>query len=439
MDATSARKRGAPQGAKPANRAKKAKKSAKQKSAETSSPSDLTEEETVVSTEARALLTTGSMRTSSQAFVRNQFLNADEAMEEFRDKLALCKSAKERYNLCHDLAMLVMLKVEVLEAQVEMVWDTVKTVDGFQQFKAADKELWQQVEEKAKSTKETAKRTTNAWKTIETRWGQEVAKRLTRVGVGHHFARTLLSMVKRPLKFETVVCRANRYAFERITNPKQGSRGVYTTMSDFHKAKDESAKDAKLTDEELARIGAKLDSHGLIIPITEEEKEPLLLQEPVGLKALGWFDEPLLPVEEQPRVMDDEELEEVLNEAAARKSTRSGKTYGRSASRADATSPANKTLKQAISEAKDRAAARPKENSDCQCQEKFDVLAMRILRRTPADLTPGMVVTFLKKAREIEELQMCTKHLQLIGGAMRLKTNLPPGVLQDRVKVREAM
>jgi hypothetical protein len=50
-----------------------------------------------------------------------------------------------------------------------------------------------------------------------------------------------------------------------------------------------------------------------------------LLQNATGLAALGWFDEPLLPVDEQPRVLDDEELEEVLNEAAAKKITRSGK------------------------------------------------------------------------------------------------------------------
>jgi hypothetical protein len=43
---------------------------------------------------------------------------------------------------------------------------------------------------------------------------------------------------------------------------------------------------------------------------------------------------------------------------------------------------------------------------------------MRILRRSPAELTQRLLVTFLKKAREVEGLQMCPKHLQLVGGAM---------------------
>jgi hypothetical protein len=59
---------------------------------------------------------------------------------------------------------------------------------------------------------------------------------------------------------------------------------------------------------------------------------------------------------------------------------------------------------------------------------------MRILHRSASELSQNLVVTFLKKAQETEGLQMCTKHLQLIRGAMKLKTNMPPDVLQAHVK-----
>ncbi|KAF7156098.1 hypothetical protein CNMCM5623_009240 [Aspergillus felis] len=48
-----------------------------------------------------------------------------------------------------------------------------------------------------------------------------------------------------------------------------------------------------------------------------------------GLAALGWFDEPLAPVQEQPHVLDDNALQAVLDEPDARKITRSGCTYSR--------------------------------------------------------------------------------------------------------------
>jgi hypothetical protein len=114
-------------------------------------------EEDIVSIEARALLSTGSIRTSSQAFMRNQFLHADEALQEFQEKVNQCKSPKERYELCRDLGAQVMLQKEVLDAQVRMVWETIEGVDGFEQHKAKDKELWDEVERVAKTSEATAK------------------------------------------------------------------------------------------------------------------------------------------------------------------------------------------------------------------------------------------------------------------------------------------
>jgi hypothetical protein len=142
-------------------------------------------------------------------------------------------------------------------------------------------------------------------------------KRLSRVSAGHHFARVLAGLAKK-ITIETAVRRANRYALDRIVNIKRGSRGgVYTTPQDFKKAIEKPPKDTKLTEEELAKIGVKLDQYSLIVPSDEAEEIPLL-QNPTGLAALGWFNEPLLPVVEQPQVLDDDELEEVLNEPAGK-------------------------------------------------------------------------------------------------------------------------
>jgi hypothetical protein len=71
--------------------AKKGKK-AKQTSGDTT---DQEVEEDIVSIEARALLSTGSIRTSSQAFIRNQFLHVDEALQEFQEKVNQYKLSKE--------------------------------------------------------------------------------------------------------------------------------------------------------------------------------------------------------------------------------------------------------------------------------------------------------------------------------------------------------
>lgn len=81
------------------------------------------------------------------------------------------------------------------------------------------------------------------------------------------------------------------------------------------------------------------------------------LQEPTGLAALGWFDEPLLAIPDQPQVLDDEELEAVLDEPVGRKITRLGKIYGTAVSVTD-TRSARKILSQALAEAKDRVTAK---------------------------------------------------------------------------------
>jgi hypothetical protein len=138
---------------------------------------------------------------------------------------------------------------------------------------------------------------------------------------------------------------------------------------------------------------------------------------------------------EQPQVLDDNKLEEVLNKPAVKKITRSGKIYRRPMSRLDTTSSARKVLQKALADVRNRVAAKPCPTAEeCTCWEKLDALAMRILHRSALELNQNLVVTFLKKAQEMEGLQMCTKHLQLIRGAMKLKTNMPLDILQAHVK-----
>jgi hypothetical protein len=50
-----------------------------------------------------------------------------------------------------------MLQKEVLDAQVRMVWETIKGVNGFEQHKAKNKELWDEVERIAKTSEAIAK------------------------------------------------------------------------------------------------------------------------------------------------------------------------------------------------------------------------------------------------------------------------------------------
>jgi hypothetical protein len=211
------------------------------------------------------------------------------------------QTSKQTSGATSDQEIEELVSNEAREAQVDMAWEADKSVDGFDQHEARDEEaeeLWEEeVERVAKYSEETTKRTNNYWKIVEKRWGQDIAKRLTRLGTGHHFSRALVQLIKKLkwLPAGTAIRRANRYAFERITNIKQGSRGgVRTTPKDFKAAIHKPAKDTKLTEEELAGIGAKLDSYGLVVPIDEEEEAPLR-QDPTGLEALGGFNEPSLP------------------------------------------------------------------------------------------------------------------------------------------------
>ncbi|RLL97201.1 hypothetical protein CFD26_104589 [Aspergillus turcosus] len=81
-------------------------------------------------------------------------------------------------------------------------------------------------------------------------------------------------------------------------------------------------------------------------------------QPPSGLAALSWFDEVLVPVEEAPQVLDDEELLAVLEEPKVRKMTRSGKIYGGKVTSSVDMGLAGKTLRQQLKEAKDRVEAK---------------------------------------------------------------------------------
>lgn len=83
MDKTSKRKR--------TNQVTKSAKKAKTATSrkETGNTTDTEVEATIVSTEARAQLATEDIRTASQAFVKSQLREADEALEVFNEKLSI--------------------------------------------------------------------------------------------------------------------------------------------------------------------------------------------------------------------------------------------------------------------------------------------------------------------------------------------------------------
>ncbi|GIJ84279.1 hypothetical protein Asppvi_003119 [Aspergillus pseudoviridinutans] len=142
------------------------------------------------------------------------------------------------------------------------------------------------------------------------------------------------------------------------------------------------------TEEELSKIGAKLDQYGLIIPNDEGDEIPLL-QHPTGLAALGWFDDPLLPVVEQPQVLNDEEMEEVLNEPAVRE------ILWEACVQQGHHILCSEGIVSALAEAKDRVAGKSRQlPEDCSYREKLDSLAMRILKRPATELNQILVVTF---------------------------------------------
>ncbi|KAF7169137.1 hypothetical protein CNMCM6106_004128 [Aspergillus hiratsukae] len=142
-----------------------------------------------------------------------------------------------------------------------------------------------------------------------------------------------------------------------------------------------------------------------------------------------------MPIGEAPQVLDDDELLAVLEEPSAKKMTRSGRSYGGKPVSSKDTSSARKAFQQSLAEAKERVDARAqKEYDSCTCKDTLSLLTMKILHTPPRYLTQDLVVTFLAKVKETEGLQMCVKHLQVIGTGLRLKTNLPPDVLDSHVK-----
>ncbi|GIK00122.1 hypothetical protein Aspvir_004140 [Aspergillus viridinutans] len=70
---------------------------------------------------------TDTAKTSSQAFVKAQFTQADEALQEFKERIDLAKTPKERYEICWELGEQVMLQKEVLEAQASTAWEVIES------------------------------------------------------------------------------------------------------------------------------------------------------------------------------------------------------------------------------------------------------------------------------------------------------------------------
>ncbi|PYI11471.1 hypothetical protein BO78DRAFT_413936 [Aspergillus sclerotiicarbonarius CBS 121057] len=119
---------------------------------------------------------------------------------------------------------------------------------------------------------EELERDTRNWNEVAEKWGEEKVRRLRQGSWGITYSRTILALANGSEDWNTVAVRVNRAIYERCMAPEEQELSHAPTMMrpDVENARWIQDTQA-LTEGELGAIGAKLDSHGLIVPIDAVE------------------------------------------------------------------------------------------------------------------------------------------------------------------------